>query len=230
MSLILLIHVGTSIYAYILDRKDRKSPLEFIPENHASRYELAPNLSLKYNRENNTKLEDSNLEANKSPNSLKSAHPIQTEGLYMVYQEVEMQHKTFSQLFVLKHKLLELKYIRNHSLSKLSRLSLLFYSIYANIFVLGFFYSIEDRMNFEDQLKQMAKGMEFEIKDVILFIYTKLVVLAPLIILRWLLTLNIKTFKRSVKNWIGISFIAIGYIGSLLGKILIGINLRVRNI
>jgi hypothetical protein len=102
----------------------------------------------------------------------------------MVYQEVELEPKAFAQYWVLIHTLLELKYIRNHTLSKMSRFSLLFYSIYAKIFLLGFFYTLDDEEIFEDQIEQNIKGIEFNGQDVILFIYTKLVVLGPLILLK----------------------------------------------
>ena len=240
MTLIVLIHISLSIYVFKLDIKDKKTPVEFIPENEGfkrrkfSKAKTASNLQVEANKLNITqketpKSDQINYDDDKPPKALKVIYPVQTTDLYMVYQEVELQPKSFAQFCVLNHPLLELKYIRNHTLSKISRLSLLFYSIYANIFVLGFFYTLDDDESFQEQVEQMIKAMKFNGQDLILFIYTKLVVLGPLILLKWLLSRNINTLKRSVKNWIGIVLIIMGYLGSILGIILLGVNFQVRD-
>jgi hypothetical protein len=240
MSLIVIIHVLLSIYVFKLDIKDKKIPIELIPENEAfqrrkfSKAKTASNLAneskqLNITEKETPKTNQINYDDDKPPESLKVIYPIQTEGLYMVYQEVELQPKTFVQFCILNHPLLELRYIRNHTLSKISRLSLLFYSIYANIFVLGFFYTLDDEESFQEQVEQIIKAMKFNGQDLILFIYTKLVVLGPLILLKWLLSRDIKTLNRSFKNWIGILLIVVGYLGSILGIILLGVNFQVRD-
>lgn len=241
MSLIVVIHISLSIYVFKLDIQDGKTPIELIPENEGFKHRkfskaktASSNLTneakqLNLTQKETPKTDQINYDDDKLPQPLKVIYPIHTEGLYMVYQEVELQPKTFAQFFILNHALLELRYIRNHTLSKISRLSLLFYSIYANIYVLGFFYTLEDEESFKEQVEQIIKAMKFNGQDVILFIYTKLVVLGPLILLKWLLSRDIKILKRSVKNWIGIVLMLIGYIGSILGIIILGVNFQVRD-
>lgn len=238
MIVIVILHAVLSFYVSKMDQKDRAKPIELIPETvefkerHLSKYKTASNLSQEAQNINNPESEtpkDLRIDfTDDKPLKLPSSKvPIHIEGLYMVSQEVELQYKTFSQLYILSHNILELKYIRNHSLSKLSRLSLLFYSIYANIFILGFFYTLEDDETFQEQLKQIRKAMQFDAQDVILFIYTKLVVIGPLICIKWLLSRDIKTLDRTVKNVIGICVVIVGYLGCIMGIILLGVNFSV---
>jgi hypothetical protein len=145
----------------------------------------------------------------------------------IIVQDIQERPKNFHEFYMMSNEILELKFVIDYGMSKLKRLSLIFYAIYANIFIMGFFYKITSEESIKDQILQIIEAMEFTAQDVILFIYTKAVVMIPLKILKFMLRTDPKEGKFTLKNKIGVGIMIAGYLGSALGIILLGINFEV---
>lgn len=248
LTLTFIIHALLSYKFYKIDNLDLKRTPQVLPEIVPENTIELPEEDLSNTQIENSSptvtLQDINLELPDSSipkefeniNLHSEDHPRRVQVLHKTrrflikVQEIQDKPKGFIELYVMSNEILELKYVIDYSLSKLVRVSLLFYSIYANVFILGFFYNMSSDESIEDQFLQVQEAMSFDVQDVILFIYTKAIVMIPLKLLRLMLKTNPASSKRSVKNTIGVVMIAVGYLGSVLGIVLLGLNFEVISI